>query len=133
MTTRNTSAGHPWRTYILASIPGWAIAGVVALLLHRTAAMPWWAAVVIVAAWVLTDLAMFPRMRRYYSSEPSERRMIGEEGVAVSDVAPRGFVRVHGELWQACVRESGPAIREGDAVRVRDISGLELTVERPWS
>jgi membrane protein implicated in regulation of membrane protease activity len=126
-TTRRAEA---LRNYILAAIPGWVAGIIIAVLLYRTAALPFWAGVFVVAAWVLTDLAMFPRMRRYYASERAARRIVGEEGVAISELAPRGFARVHGELWQAQVIAGSAAVREGDGVRVREIHGLQLVVER---
>ena len=126
-TTRRVEA---LRNYILAAIPGWVAGIIIVVLLYRTAALPFWAGVTLVAAWVLTDLAMFPRMRRYYSSERAARRIVGEQGVAISDLSPRGFARVHGELWQARVPDGSSAVREGDGLRVREIHGLELVVER---
>lgn len=122
--------GEALGNYILAAIPGWVAVLIIALLLYRTAALPLWAGVVLVAARVGTDLAMFPRMRRYYASEHAARRIVGEHGVAISDLAPRGYARVHGELWQAQVINGSAVIRQGDGVRVRDIHGLELRVER---
>jgi membrane-bound ClpP family serine protease len=66
-------------------------------------------------------------MRRYYRSEPAERRIVGQRGTAVTDIAPTGFVRVRGELWQAA---SDDNIAAGSEIYVRDIHGLKLTVRR---
>lgn len=54
--------------------------------------------------------------------------LIGQVGVAVSDVAPGGTVRVQGELWSA-VAEDG-AIRAGEAARVVSVEGVTLRVRR---
>jgi membrane-bound serine protease (ClpP class) len=53
--------------------------------------------------------------------------LVGTIGIAQEPIAPRGQILVHGELWQA---ESSEAIPAGDAVRVRDVRGLTLVVDR---
>jgi membrane-bound serine protease (ClpP class) len=53
--------------------------------------------------------------------------MIGEVGVAVTDIDPEGMVRLRGELWKASSKER---IAEGEEVIIRDIKGLMLVVER---
>jgi membrane-bound serine protease (ClpP class) len=52
--------------------------------------------------------------------------LLTETGVAVSDLAPAGTVRVHGELWSAVA--STPASR-GARVRIVAVDGLRLRVE----
>jgi membrane-bound serine protease (ClpP class) len=54
-------------------------------------------------------------------------RLIGQRGIALSDLAPDGQVRVDLEDWSA-VTERGE-IRAGEAVRVIGISGVHLRVE----
>lgn len=55
--------------------------------------------------------------------------MIGEVGQALTPIAQGGSGRVatHGELWTATATEP---IAEGDAVRVIEVNGLTLTVQR---
>jgi membrane-bound serine protease (ClpP class) len=54
--------------------------------------------------------------------------LVGAEGVAQEQLAPRGQILVHGELWLA---ESGEdPIASGETVRVRAVDGLKLFVER---
>ncbi len=53
--------------------------------------------------------------------------MVGEIGVAISDLAPRGMVRVHGEIWQA---ESDEAVAQGEEIEVTGIVGLKLQVRK---
>lgn len=55
------------------------------------------------------------------------RGMIGEKGSAMSRLAPRGRVFVHGEIWDAVSEE---AIEEGEQVEVTGIQGLTLQVRR---
>ncbi len=53
--------------------------------------------------------------------------LLGEIGVASTDLAPDGTVFVHGELWNA---SSPQPIRRGDTVRVVRVEGLHLQVEQ---
>jgi membrane-bound serine protease (ClpP class) len=55
--------------------------------------------------------------------------IIGKIGVAITDLQPKGEVRVEGEIWRA---ESviGNILR-GESIRVRAIKGLILEVEKP--
>ncbi|MDR3764496.1 MAG: nodulation protein NfeD [Acidobacteriota bacterium] len=52
--------------------------------------------------------------------------LVGERGVARSELSPSGKVFVHGELWNAHAKQP---VHEGQAVRVVSISELELEVE----
>lgn len=52
--------------------------------------------------------------------------IIGEIGVARTDLAPTGKVFIHGELWDA---RSARPVHSGDAIRVVSIQQLELEVE----
>jgi membrane-bound serine protease (ClpP class) len=54
--------------------------------------------------------------------------MLGQEGVADTELAPQGFVRVMGERWNA-VAVDGP-VPAGDRVRVEAVSGLTLKVRK---
>ena len=54
--------------------------------------------------------------------------LVGETGAARVRLDPEGQVLVHGELWRA-VSRGGP-IEEGTRVRVVDVHGLTLTVEK---
>ena len=52
--------------------------------------------------------------------------MIGEVGVARTNLQPDGKVFVHGELWNAIAKSD---VAEGSRVRVRDVDGLKVIVE----
>jgi membrane-bound serine protease (ClpP class) len=54
--------------------------------------------------------------------------LVGQTGVARGTLSPEGQVLVQGELWRAVVR--GAPIDEGSRVRVVDVHGLTLTVEK---
>jgi len=53
--------------------------------------------------------------------------LLNETGVAHTDLAPAGTVRIHGEFWNA--RAAEPILR-GTPVRVSAVDGLCLNVER---
>src|SRR5438105_5592489 len=71
----------------------------------------------------LTTLVL--RARRVRVSTGREG-MIGEIGIARTQLGPAGKVFVHGELWNARARTSLP---EGTRVRVSGVDGLQLIVE----
>ena len=53
--------------------------------------------------------------------------LVGEIGEAMSDIAPKGSVYVHGEIWSAY---SDDAIQKGERVQVEAIEGLRLKISR---
>ncbi len=79
----------------------------------------------------LTALVLFVVQRAVRAqSQPvatGPQGMIGELGVASTDVHLEGKVSVHGELWDAV---STSPIKQSERVRVVSVKGLQLTVER---
>jgi membrane-bound ClpP family serine protease len=114
--------------YLIVQVPGWTSAMALAWLFHRLYELPWWAGMLLVGVWIAKDVALYPRMRPFYETSPTEPRIVGDAGIAVTNLAPRGFVRVYGELWQAEAVD-GAHIPDGFTVCVRDIRGLLLIVE----
>ena len=118
--------------YVLYQIPGWLLAVVVAVLLHRWVGLPGWAAAALVVAWALKDAALYPFLRTAY--EPDSRsvieRLIGLEGVAIEPLAPRGYVRVRGELWLAEPIANDVEISSGLPITVDAVRGTTLLVSR---
>ena len=55
-----------------------------------------------------------------------QEEMLSAVGEAVADFSDRGYVLVHGELWQATTPRP---VRKGQKLRVRKVDGLLLTVE----
>ena len=51
--------------------------------------------------------------------------MVGTIALAQTDVAPKGRVFVHGEIWEAV---SDEPIREGEEAKIKGVSGLTLKV-----
>lgn len=54
--------------------------------------------------------------------------MVHERGVARTELAPRGKVLVHGEIWEALAEER---VAPGEEVEVLAMEGLRLRVRRP--
>ena len=71
----------------------------------------------------LTTLVLRARRNRVVTGTEG---MIGEVGVARTELMPTGKVFVHGELWNATARREVP---RGARVRVSAIDGLQLIVE----
>lgn len=57
--------------------------------------------------------------------------LVGRSGTAISDLAPRGTVKIEGERWTAIVDRRGAreAVRVGTPVRVTGVEGVTLKVE----
>jgi len=56
--------------------------------------------------------------------------LIGQVGVVRTDLAPRGNVQVGGELWSAKVMEGEENIPAGTRVKVVQVEGIQLRVQR---
>lgn len=82
-----------------------------------------------VSGYVLIVLRAVLRTRRLPTRSGSEA-LLGREGVAISDLALRGMVRVGGEDWSA-IAEVGP-IKAGETVEVLAVEGITLRVHRPY-
>ncbi|MGE5351772.1 MAG: NfeD family protein [Acidobacteriota bacterium] len=54
--------------------------------------------------------------------------IIGEEGVAISNLSPSGQIHVHGEIWSAESLEGG--INKGERVVVENVDGMNLKVRK---
>ena len=52
--------------------------------------------------------------------------MIGEKGVALTDLRPAGRVHVHGEYWNAVSDEE---VASGAAIEVESVTGMVLKVK----
>ncbi len=79
---------------------------------------------------LLAVFAVFIVLARRAMKRPiavGREAMVGQVGVAITDIAPDGMVRLKGELWRAT---SEKRIREGDEVMVKDVKGLVLIVEK---
>jgi len=77
----------------------------------------------------VTALVSYLVVQAYRRKIPTgSEGMVGQEGVALSELSPEGRVQVQGEIWKA--RIEGAALEKGCAVQVTAISGMVLTVQR---
>ena len=78
--------------------------------------------------WFFRTVAQSRRAAR--ETEPALSPLIGALGVATTDLAPGGMVRVDERMWTA-VTEDDIVIKAGEKVRVLKLEGVILTVARP--
>jgi membrane protein implicated in regulation of membrane protease activity len=115
----------PFQRYLLLQVPGWLVVAAALAVLHWLTGWPLWIVPGGVAVAVAKDLAMYRVVRD--TLRPPRRGLVGARGRAVERLAPRGYVRVEGELWQA--EAGGGPIEAGAAIVVREARGLTLRVE----
>jgi membrane-bound serine protease (ClpP class) len=72
----------------------------------------------------LVRLVVQAQMRR---AKTGMEGLVGQEGEAVTDLDPEGWVRVQGERWQARAEES---MKEGESIQVVSGDGLRLRVRK---
>ena len=94
----------------------------------NAAVSPWLVAVAAAASLLFFGVVVRASLRARRLPPPEGlERLVGEEGVVVSDLDPIGVVRVASEEWSATSR-SRPLFA-GDAVRVVAVDRLRLAVE----
>ncbi len=113
-------------------MPGFVLAGAVVIGLNRYAGLAPWHCVLLMAAWVAKDLALYPLVRTGYGAgaRTGAARLVGMTGTARERLAPAGYVEVMGELWRASAAQSQAPIEAGERVAIVGASRLELRVER---
>ncbi len=80
---------------------------------------------VIIGLYIRWIIGPLRRRRKLTGSET----MIGKIGIAVTDLNPKGEVRVLGEIWRA--ESSSGNIVKGERVKVKTLNGLVVIVEKP--
>ena len=116
--------------YFMLQLPGVVAFALVLLLVRHWMEFPDYLVWVLLGLWLGKDIFLFPILWRFYdpTQHPDHFRMIGRKGVAVTNLAPDGYVLVQGERWQAGIAEGGTPIGQGEAICVEAINGLKLTV-----
>lgn len=116
--------------YMLLQIPGWVIMTLLLIGLLNWIALPLWVAGALFVAWVVKDFLLYPFVRTAYESNvrTGSAQLIGTKGVAHERLAPRGYIHVNGELWQATAEPQNKPIASGTPVCVRAAQGLTLVV-----
>jgi membrane protein implicated in regulation of membrane protease activity len=129
------SASRPYHIllkYTLLQIPALALIILILVLLQQWMAIPIYVVWGIPILWVLKDIVLFPLTWRSYESHSRHdpHPMVGRYGIAQQALAPSGYVRVGGELWLAEIVGNEGSIEKGERIRVREVNGLKLLVDR---
>jgi len=117
--------------YTLLQLPALGLVAALVLFFGGRTNLAWYWQVIIISAWALKDIIMFPFVWRSYSTHPHDtvHSMIGKTGTAVDTLAPRGRVLVDNEVWQAHSTADDDTILSGGKIIVVDMKGLTLKVK----
>lgn len=120
----------PFGKYVLLQVPGWIIAAFILLGMQQWFAFSSWIVYAGVAAWMLKDFALYPLVRSAYDFDVKTgvEQLIGAQGVVQNELAPRGKIRVRGELWNAEIEPGAQPLVQGEEVRILAAQGLTLIV-----
>ncbi len=113
-------------------IPGILILIILALFFHYIVEVPAWSIWLLAGAWLIKELITVPFTWRLYIRprlSPTEL-MLDQEGIAINKLDPDGFVRFNSEIWQAEAVDPHTVIEKGETVKIRDIRGMRLIVEK---
>jgi membrane-bound serine protease (ClpP class) len=83
-------------------------------------------AIVLAAVWEVCFAVVGIRWSRRRKSQVGVQTLVGKIGEASTALAPRGQVKVNGEIWEARATRN---TRAGEPVRVTHVDGLMLEVE----
>jgi len=87
----------------------------------------WTALAVSVPLGAITAFLMSIALKAHRNKQVSgPQGLVGETGVAQTDLSPRGKIFIHGEIWDAV---SSSEISAGQMVTVRTVDGLTLRVD----
>ncbi|HET7743487.1 MAG TPA: NfeD family protein [Gaiellaceae bacterium] len=90
---------------------------------------PWGLVAIVVGGLIdILEVIVFRWWSRKKKARVGVQMLVGKTAVALGAIAPRGQVRVDGEIWEA--RSESPVSR-GDEVVVGAVEGLTLLVEPP--
>lgn len=92
--------------------------------------LPLWGLLLLIIGFLIYAVATYLIGSRILNKKPLTglTSMTGIEGYVTTDLAPKGYVKIKGELWQAKV-ESG-TIPSGSSIIVISQKGLELVVRK---
>ncbi|MFI5214974.1 MAG: NfeD family protein [Candidatus Limnocylindria bacterium] len=132
MTTQRASTRRVFARYLAFEAPSWVLLLVVLVVLVRVWDLSLPLAALVLALWVVKDLALFPVLRIAY--EPAggsggAENLIGAVGTVSAALDPEGWVRIGAERWRARVASEQAPLPVGAMVRVTKVEGLLLRVE----
>ncbi len=96
------------------------------VLAHTVLPSPWGAIAVVVAAIIdVGETGFFVWWSKRRRATVGAETLVGQRAVVVRAIAPRGQVKLDGEVWEA---RSESVLVPGDEVVVTDLEGLVLEV-----
>ncbi|HKK51687.1 MAG TPA: NfeD family protein [Myxococcota bacterium] len=121
--------------YGALQLPGLVVCILAVLAAHHWLDLPRALAAGAVAVWIAKDAILFPFVREAYEPGPGKphRDLIDASGVAPDGLVEEGYVRIGPELWRARRAQGCPPLAPGEPVRVVDMTGFTLTVDRDRS
>jgi len=120
------------RRYLLFQIPGILILIIVSLFFVYVVEVPAWTIWLLIGAWVVKEAVTVPFTWRLYVRprlSPTEL-MVDQYAVVAVKLDPDGYVNFHSELWEAEAVDTQTEIPKGETVRIKEIRGMRLIVER---
>jgi membrane-bound serine protease (ClpP class) len=88
-----------------------------------------WSVIGVITACVALFFGILLKGRRHGPTTKEEDQLVGRVGHAYSPLTPYGRVYVAGEEWSAVAE--GESIQQGEAIVVKSVEGLTLTVAKP--
>ena len=90
---------------------------------------PWGLVTIVVAGLLdILEVIVFRQWSKRRKARVGVQTLVGRTAVALGAIAPRGQVRIEGEIWEA---RSESAVVRGEEVVVRAVEGLTLLVAPP--
>jgi membrane protein implicated in regulation of membrane protease activity len=117
--------------YLLLQIPDTVLAIVVLSVLHEWAGLSTRWALALLILWTVKNLLVYPLVQEAFAPSRATgfEALPGRSVSVIEALAPRGRVRVDGELWWAEIPPQAEAVPQGSTVIVRGRRGLTLLVE----
>ena len=126
--TQSKLTGGIVAKYVLLQIPTTVLLILIVVIIDQKIGIPSWLFWSVIIGSALKDIILFPFVWRSYDSRTTHP-MIGEQGVAVEQLSPEGYVRIHGVLWQARLTEGYSSVEGGQTVHVKEAEGIKLIVK----
>jgi membrane protein implicated in regulation of membrane protease activity len=112
--------------YAAFQLPGIGLAAGLSFAAWEWFAVPAWAALAALALWVTKDAVLARFVAHAYEGHArgGVHDLVGKRGVAETELAPSGTVRIRAERWRAECAPGVERIAAGAAVRVVEVDGL---------
>lgn len=116
--------------YTLLQLPVIVLLIILLILSNKNPTIPSKPVMIILLIWLAKDILLYPIVWRAYDTEHQKRKnpLIGVTGIVQEKLAPKGYVKIRGELWLAELIEHDIIIEEGEEITVCQVKGLTLFV-----